>query len=193
MVRLCATRLVLRVGSETASVRLLGEPSAEDLDSVRQLWPRTCGHVLPRIRGVGISPAYLVVLVEQMRQQARCGVRCPTHGSILPNWRASAPASGPALGKQVLPHDTGMAEAYERVGDGREEPLYGSMAIHGKPCLRSGTRDARHSARCGWVRTACPTYNRVAARKTRDQDQSCILSCLGSHGEQRWDCSCRRR
>ena len=69
-VRLFATRLVLRVGSETASVRLLGEPGAEDLDWVGQLWPRVHGHVLPRIRGFRISPAYLEVLIEQMRQQA---------------------------------------------------------------------------------------------------------------------------
>src|SRR5207302_10744693 len=69
-VRLFATRLVLRVVSEAASIRLLGEPGAEDLDWVGQLWPRICGHVLPRIRGFRISPAYLEVLVEQMRQRA---------------------------------------------------------------------------------------------------------------------------
>jgi len=69
-VTLFTTRLVLRVGTEAASVRLLGEPGAEDLDWVGQLWPRLCGHVLPRIRGFRISPAYLEVLVEQMRRQA---------------------------------------------------------------------------------------------------------------------------
>ncbi len=70
-VGLFGTRLVLRVPSEAASVRLLGEPGAEDLDWVGQLWPRLGDAVLPRVRSFQISTAHRAYLVEQMRARSR--------------------------------------------------------------------------------------------------------------------------
>ncbi len=70
-VGLFGTRLVLRVPSEAASVRLLGEPGAEDLDWVGQLWPRLGDAILPRVRSFQISAAHRAYLVEQMRARSR--------------------------------------------------------------------------------------------------------------------------
>jgi len=70
-VGLFGTRLVLRVPSEAASVRLLGEPGAEDLDWVGQLWPRLGDAILPRVRSFQISSAHRAYLVEQMRARSR--------------------------------------------------------------------------------------------------------------------------
>ncbi len=70
-VGLFGTRLVLRVPSEAASVRLLGEPGAEDLDWVGQLWPRLGDAILPRVRSFQISTAHRAYLVEQMRARSR--------------------------------------------------------------------------------------------------------------------------
>lgn len=77
-VGLFGTRLVLRVPSEAASVRLLGEPGAEDLDWVGQLWPRLGDAILPRVRSFQISPAHRAYLVEQMRMRSRPPGDMPT-------------------------------------------------------------------------------------------------------------------
>ncbi len=69
-VGLFRTRLVLQMPDAESSVRLLGEPGAEDLDRVGQLWPSLQGRVLHRIRGFRMPPLHLADLVAQMRQRA---------------------------------------------------------------------------------------------------------------------------
>jgi len=68
-VGLFGTRLVLQVADEAASVRLLGQAGAEDLDHVGQAYPYLDGEVLPRVRAFRVPPLYVQELVTRMLAQ----------------------------------------------------------------------------------------------------------------------------
>jgi hypothetical protein len=65
-VTLFQTRLVLQTPDESASIRVLGQPGAEELDRVGQAVPWLGGEVLSRVRGFSVPPAHIQHLVTSM-------------------------------------------------------------------------------------------------------------------------------
>jgi hypothetical protein len=65
------TRLVLLVPDAAASIRLVDEARAEDLDRVGEAWPYLDGRILPRVRCFRISLDHLDRLLMEMTDRLR--------------------------------------------------------------------------------------------------------------------------
>ena len=124
-VELFSTRLVLRVPEAAASVRLLGEPRAEDLDGVGEAWPLVSGRILPRIRGFHIPPEHAAALVAEMRRRLST--------AEVPE-RADRAEPGPgevaAVETAGVADEPPEAEAVDAVlEDGRQLPLIRAVLV----------------------------------------------------------------
>jgi hypothetical protein len=125
--RLFRTRLVLQTPDAPASVRLLGQPGAEELDRIGQAVPYLDGAVLARVRGFCVPPVYVQDLVARMRAQVDAEARPALfeHGAQVEpltevNDRESAAEEDGMLEGDVLPE--ARAPASDAKDDDGPEP-----------------------------------------------------------------------
>ena len=125
------TRLVLQVADETASVRLVGEPGAEDLDRGGELWPSLHSRLLPPVRGFRVPLPHVQQLLEQMQARIAPSVdeevsaeSAPAEpGASVDETPAPPPTADPASEDDACAAPTTVAEPASSAEAGRQLPL----------------------------------------------------------------------
>jgi nucleoid-associated protein YgaU/DNA-binding SARP family transcriptional activator len=124
------TRLVLLVPDAAASIRLLDEARAEDLDRVGEAWPYLAGRILPRVRCFRISPDHLDRLLMEMTDRLHSSADYHTESAspIGGDPQSEASTNGSPASVESAGHEEDEADAAARESS-RQLPLIRAVLL----------------------------------------------------------------